>query len=344
MIDLSSLVELFDSPADPIELRIERDAAWVSLQGGPLGERFRVEVVERLTSERAAVLSDRASLWSEPLLVVFARSSPDAREQLRRAGVAFLGTDGRLFISTPQLYIDRPPTHKARDVAARSGVAASERSPFAKRASRVTRWLLLNPERRPTVAELTAGTKLSQAFTSQVVAALDTAGLVAARPDPADARRKRIDVPSPGRLMDAWARAWDRRRIQRWSWDIGAATVGDVEAEWAQASRQVPNARWALGGVAGAVRLRRAVEPASVLVWIDANDADRWRDLLVPREVSRGMTRLRVALADDPYIFELVDHQHDLPICDPAQLYLDCLQEGERALEQADAIRAVRGW
>jgi hypothetical protein len=49
-------------------------------------------------------------------------------------------------------------------------------------------------------------------------------------------------------------------------------------------------------------------------------------------------------VAPDPWTVGLSRPVRGLPIADPAQLWLDCASEAERALKAADAVAQVMSW
>jgi hypothetical protein len=103
------------------------------------------------------------------------------------------------------------------------------------------------------------------------------------------------------------------------------------------------HAPWAISGIAGAATLRRAVEPADVLLLTTAAGVEEWSStLLAEPNPDRGL--LQIAVAQDAFIFQLADRHGGLPVADPVQLWLDTTGAGERAVVAADAILAAMGW
>lgn len=101
---------------------------------------------------------------------------------------------------------------------------------------------------------------------------------------------------------------------------------------------------YAVGGVAGASLIRRAVEPADVVVWIRREDADVWADELIATPARPAAGRITAQLTPDPFVLSLATSREGIRVADPVQLYLDCRAAGERALESAEAIRAEMQW
>ncbi|HEX8052941.1 MAG TPA: helix-turn-helix domain-containing protein [Thermoleophilaceae bacterium] len=299
-----------------------------------LGLRLTPVRVDTLTLDRAAEISAERGL-----IVRFRRASTDAKAALRARRIHYASDDGEIFVLDPPVAIQQSAPRRARAPADR---AASGYDPFAMKASRVSRWLLIHHEDVFTGRELARHTGLSEGAVSNIVRELHARVLVEVRPSPADARVRYVSLPEPGRLLAAWERVWELRRVRLTDWDVGTTSTEDTLGVVRQASS--PGLSWAVGGVAGAGLVSRAVEAADVLVWIDPDQLSTWEDLLVPAPGRGSRGTLRLASAPDPFLFELAQDRDDLRVADPAQLYLDCSREGERALEAADAVRRHMGW
>jgi hypothetical protein len=252
-----------------------------------------------------------------------------------------------VLLQAPPLYVDRdrPADRSAQQVGwGRVANPAVSRNPFAVRGSRVARWLLLHPEQSFVISELAAHVELSVAAVSRAVQALDDLAVAQTATAAGDARGREVRVSRPIDLLNAWLPIWQRRRVQRTIWNIGADSVASaIELMASAASDQ--DVGWALGGLAGVAEVARAVEPADALVWIDPEDLAALAEVLVP-ERSRGgrLGTVRISAAPDPWTLGLATGGGELPVADPVQLWLDCSSEGERALEAADAVAKAMGW
>ncbi len=196
---------------------------------------------------------------------------------------------------------------------------------------------------KPSFRELATRLELSEAMVSRTVRALADDGLVAIESNPADARLRLARLPEPARLLDAFERAVAARRPRRVAWDIGARDVPEAVTALRTAAHelQVP---YAVGGVAGASFVRRAVEPVDVVVWIRRNDAGLWADELAASPSRPRPGRVTMQLTRDPFVLSLASNCDGIRVADPVQLYLDCRSAGEGALEAADAIRVEMRW
>lgn len=306
---------------------------------------FHVAKVERLT--RSWVRSTRlAEHPDEGWLVLYSHASREAREALRARGVSYAGErDGRLFLVGPGLHVERDDLVAPHPAVSPAPEPDRVRNPFALGASRTPRWLLLHPGEQMTIKELAAVTELSESVVSRTVGALEDDALVDVAAASDDARKRLVQIARPRATLSAWARERDRRRTRWASWSIGARDVEEATELLVAAGNRPIEPRWMLGGVAGAARIRRVAEPADVAVWVRRDELRRLTARLRPQvERRRGRGMLRVAVAPDDWIFSLAQDLDGIAVADPAQLWLDCAAEGERALEAADAVAGVMRW
>jgi DNA-binding MarR family transcriptional regulator len=300
------------------------------------------QIVATLRVHRHDALTERAARDLElpeapPPLLYIDRSSPQARAVLRERGYSYAANNGELWIHVPPVHVERPPQR------GNPKLTSAFASPFAVRASRVPRWLLLKPGARPSITELSRAVELSEAVVSRTVRVLADDALVAVHVDSADGRLRRVELRSPGLMLDAFERATATRRVRRQTWDIGARDVEEVMRRVRVAAKrlQLP---YAIGGLAGASIIHGPVEPVLVDVWVGRAGLDVWMEELegIPTRPAPG--RLTIQAAPDPFIFSLATRTDDVFVADSVQLYLDCRRRGERALEAAESIREEMGW
>lgn len=301
------------------------------------GKRVATFEIEREATMTTAGVEELASAKGSNRLVVFERSSPQARELLRRCGLSYAAADGELFVHAPPVYVERPPRRRA------IAPVPAPSAPFAIRSSRIPRWLLLHVDERPSFRELAEAMALSEAMVSRAVHALADDGLVAIESDPADARRRRVRLRDARALLDAFERVTLARRPRRVTWDVGARDAAEAIERLRTAAKRL-TLPYAVSGLAGAAFVRRVVEPAAVSVWVSRNDSERWAEELVAVPSRPGPGRITAHVAPDPFVLSLATSYDGIRVADPVQLYLDCRRAGERALEAADAIRAEMNW
>jgi len=299
---------------------------------------FRVRRIDALNTAEARRALSYASDTENPQLVVFRTASPEAKALLRDRQVSYAGEDGEWFLFAPPVYVERP--------ARRSTIVppAKASSPFAPRASRIPRWLLLHKDESPSLSTIARQVELSEATVSRTARALASEGLVELIADPKDTRVRRLRARNTAGLLEALERSAWPRRASRQTWDIGARDAPSAMSRWREAANDVNAAPYAVGGLAGAATVRRVVEPADTLVWLRREDAAGWSERLLAEPARPGPGRVTVQVAPDPFVLQLASEHQGVKIADPVQLYLDCRLAGERALEAADAIREVMGW
>jgi DNA-binding MarR family transcriptional regulator len=337
-----------DTPDLPSPLLAEASGNQIriALPDGP-SATFRHLWVPTLTVRTVdEIVDSRSPETDQPIFVSYRRGSAEARNAMRDAGISFAGDDGRAFIRASGMLVDRDEPLRPRptdDWVLDTQEQTSSRNPFAKRSSRVPRWLLLRHRQSVSVAEIARAVELNPATVSRLVRGLEDAAFVREVDSHAGGRRRDVRLERPRALLDAWLPLWERRRVRQRLWDIGAHDAEDAIRRLADAARAGAGG-WAIGGVAGAMTVRRAVEPSDVLVWIDENCVAPLADSLQPEPGRGGRGLVRIAVAPDRWTLGLARKVDTIPIADPVQLWLDCASEGERALEAADAVAEVASW
>lgn len=317
----------------PLRVRWSRDHVLIAVGGGR-PRRFALYPTGPLTQTGLGIIRSALGVSSEPPLVLYERASEEVRADLRRQGVSYAGADGRCFVFAEDLLIDRDRPR---------GVTIGRVAPTGwqgLRASRVPRMLLLSMDSAFSIGEIAEATELSVASASRAVQALEHDGHVEVV-ETSDSRRKMVRLRAARPLLQDLHAMWQHRRLSREPWDVGTSNVDETLALLAG----VDDIDVAVGGLAGAALLERAVEPANVLVWIRRGDLPALRNELMPIRTSPTRAMLRVAVAPDPAILAWarpVDGR--ALVADPVQLWLDCLAEGERAIEAAGAIERRMGW
>jgi DNA-binding transcriptional ArsR family regulator len=299
---------------------------------------FRVRRIDALNTAEVRRALSYASDAENPQLVVFRTASPEAKALLRDRQVSYVGEDGEWFLFAPPVYVERPARRSILVPPAKAS------SPFALRASRIPRWLLLHKDESPSLSTVARQVELSEATVSRTARALASEGLVELIADPKDTRVRRLRARNTAGLLEALERSAWPRRASRQTWDIGARDAPSAMSRWREAASDVNAAPYAVSGLAGAATVRRVVEPADMLVWLRREDVVGWSERLLAEPARAGPGRVTVQVAPDPFVLQLAPEHDGVKIADPVQLYLDCRLAGERALEAADAIREMMGW
>ena len=136
--EASHILQGSTSP-EPFEVSVGKARASLSIDGRRV-RSFAVRRVDVLTRAVAEDLAEEARRSRRPIMITFERSSPEARAYLRERRASYAAADGELFLYAPPVYVERPPRRKVVPV------GAPPAAPFANRASRVPRWLLLHAD------------------------------------------------------------------------------------------------------------------------------------------------------------------------------------------------------
>jgi DNA-binding transcriptional ArsR family regulator len=271
-------------------------------------------------------------------LVAFNRSSPQARSMLRTLGISYASPQGEIYVHAPPVHVEIPARRRSF-----LETPGDRSSPFAIRASRIPRWLLLHPEETPSFTHLRSEVDLSASVVSRTLRALADEGLVAISQDRNDSRMRRVRVEETSALLRAFEQASIRRRVPQRSWDVGSRDPAKTLDRLRRAAKRtlLP---YALGGLAGAAMFAKVVEPASIDVWIGREDLDAWTEELMATPARPRPGAITFRPIPDPFLLSLAWERRKLQVADPVQLYLDCRRAGERALDAADLIRREMRW
>jgi hypothetical protein len=168
---------------------------------------------------------------------------PKAREFARSEGLSWLDLSGNADVRGPgvRILLEGKPNRFASP--SRPSTA------FSDKASRISRAMLVEPERWWRQAELIEVSGLSTGYVSKVVGRLGEDDLLDSRPDDQSSRPR-----SPDLLLDAWAQVHDfRKRPRGWRGRGGGpATPTSALSRSSSPSRCSIPRRWACGPWTGA--------------------------------------------------------------------------------------------
>jgi len=237
--------------------------------------------------------------------------SPEARALCHAAGVGYFDLAGNAGLDTTNVYLELGgrPNPNARE--------KQLRDPFAGKAERVARRLLVEPERSWTMRDLAE-------------AKLVTKG------------RKGLSVTDSGRMLETWAESYDLRRS---AWHIYRSWWGVEELEQRLAQRCAAHGRGALTLWSGAGHLLAEGPSAPRLAFYWQGDLEPLIEIMNLDEV-KGRTYVFVFEPyDDSVLWETRRIDGDLEVVHPVQLYLDLGSGDDPELELAHRVRAnLLGW
>jgi Transcriptional regulator, AbiEi antitoxin, Type IV TA system len=207
---------------------------------------------------------------------------------------------------------------------------------FSPKASRLSRAMLMEPEKWWLQTELADATELSAGYVSKVMGRLVDDGLVA-RGDGG-----RVQPKDPPLLLEAWSQVYDfsRHEISRYHavGHTGAAVLGRLAASLGK----IDDLAWAATGLAAAWQLDRFADFRMVTIYVSKPLLDP--EHLSLRSVERG-ENVWVVVPRDEGVLHGSQEIEGVRCVHPVQVYLDLLGHPERAKEAAIHLRASHlGW
>ena len=293
-------------------------------------ERFAIRA--RLNPSRDQLLRRSWESGETPFILLCPHIPERLASDFRKEQINHADLNGRLFIQTPSILIDREPKER------RYGNPTVEPDLFSPKASRIVCCLLTHRDRDWEQAQLAEQTQVSPGLVSRILKTLIRDGSVgregtATRHSAAKYRLKDFD-----RLLDAWKREddWSRRvEIQQYS-----LLVDDVH-EIAQTVRDALGEHQLLFTQWFAAHLRHPyTTPPVVSAYFRTPD---FPDLPFARKVDTGGNLWLLSPRDAGVFFESQESSGYTLVAD-VQIYLDLLQVGQRGPDQASALRQWEGF
>lgn len=244
--------------------------------------------------------------------------SPKGRELCRQYGLGYADAAGNCYISVPGLLV-------AKSVEENPEAATRPlKSLFSRRASRVLRALLCEPERRWTQLELSQTTGTSLGHVNSVVRRLIDQ----------DYLRKignLLYLPDPTRLLKVWQESYSIDQHER----IALLTLEPLKEFERRLDEYCARtgARYALTAFAGASYRAPYVRFNRVHTYFSGN-IDEAMEALDLKKVTTGANVILLLPADDGVYYRSTRQEQRNIVCD-VQLYLDLMSGKERGEEQA---------
>lgn len=262
-------------------------------------------------------------------LLITVRLSESLVDQCRQRGVSCLDLNGRVWIKTPTLLIDRSPPASAL----RYRLATPDLRFFSPKSTRLPRALLHSPDRTWRQSDLAGATGISQGLLSRLLNHASRQGWVAGR-------RGDWKLANPVALLDAWEREDDfNKRVSLRQYSTLEIDLRDIARRLTdQTDGEVAFTQW----FAASLRLPYS-DVHIVTVYRREFPTDDEQRALNCREVVDG-GRIWIAVPRDEGVFKSIQRADGLPLVSDAQIYLDLIHAGLRGPEQARALREWKGF
>lgn len=242
-----------------------------------------------------------------------------------KAGIGWLDLSGNAHIDVPgfRIHVEgKPNLFKRR---------GRPENAFAPKSARVTRHLLLHPDRSWTQKEIAAATGLTETYAGRIVHKLEADRLLLR--DDSGAVRPR----DPDLLLDAWVERYDFSKHQILAGHISATTTDELLRTLVQAfeASKVPYAATALP--AAWLRDQHA-RYRITSIYLEHQPSKEQLDALHFREGDRG-ANLWLVVPNDTGVFQGAEQVAGIRCTSVIQTYLDLLHHAERAKEAAQFLR-----
>ncbi len=291
----------------------------------PTGDRIEAHV--ELTSRAEPAELVRLTPWLRQhgsAIVVAPQIGPRARDVLNQAGVGWFEPEGDCRIALGSLYVERLTRRPRRRPAGSPGTRYVAEL-FSGGSLRVVRWLLIEPDRSWTLADLAARTGLSLGFVSRVLKTL-------ARDAYIDRIRAGSRVRDRDALLDAWASATPPREHRQ----ERVALVGRVDDLLRTIREARVSSPYALTAEAAADQIAPFARYSRVEVYVA--DVSEWDRALGLTAVPRGGNLVLIEPADLG-VFDGSFDRSGLRLVSRPQLFVDLVRRGGVASEAATFIR-----
>lgn len=250
---------------------------------------------------------------------------PKAREFARSLGLSWLDLSGNADIRGPgvRILVEGKPNRFASP--GRPSTA------FSPKAARISRVMLVEPERWWRQADLVEATGLSRGYVSKVVGRMSEDELLDKQ-----AKDRSFRPRSPALLLDAWAQVYDFRKHDIARYHAIGRTGGEVAEAVARKLEGRSDLKWAATGLAAAWRLTRYADFRLVTFFVSAPLLDP--EAMGLRPVDQG-ENVWVAVPRDEGVLYAATEVSGVRCAHPVQVYLDLLGHPERAEEAAAYVR-----
>lgn len=313
----------------PLRVAAESDAGWdVVFEGA--GFTFLTEYKRRAGVDAVGAALRRIAGWVSgeqryiPLLVVPFMGEV-GKALCKQAGVSWLDLSGNARIVTPRLRISiegRPNRYARR---------GRPSDPFAPKASRITRMLLMDPGAMIPQREVVSRTGLDKGFVSRTLKRLEAAGFVERF------EGSTIRVSDPATLLSAWRASYDFERHQIIKAVVAARSGPDLLQRAVSRLRETP-LRFAATGLAAAWVYEPFSTYRTATVYVDQLPSTGMMKLLGAREMASG-ANLWLVVPNDTGVFAGSRRVDGIEVVSPLQAYLDLAAQPERAEEAAEELR-----
>lgn len=268
----------------------------------------------------------------QPTLLLAPHIPKDLAKDYREHTINHADLNGRLYLKTPYLLLDREPREKIHKG------PATDTDWFSHKSSRIIRSLLSHPDKKWNQKELVESTRTSAGLVSRILTGLTEERFLEKRTLAARGKPSTYVLKDEAKLLDLWQEAdvWKKRvYIEEYSLlktkpeDIARTARDGLGSEnlaftqWFAANQRYPY-----------------TTPPLVSAYVRK---ERLPDVRFARKVGAG-GNLWLIIPEDEGVFFETRTVNGYRLVSDIQIYLDLRQAGQRGPEQAEALRSWKGF
>jgi hypothetical protein len=205
-------------------------------------------------------------------------------------------------------------------------------NPFAPKSSRISRFLLIHPNRRFRQKEIADRAGVGRGWTSKVVRRLEEKRLVRRDED------GRVEVPDPSLLLDAWHEKYDFSKHRILKGTVASKDSTALTERLAQAFESA-GLKHAATGLAAAWLLTQFARFRIATFYLERFPEEELKREIGLREDPKG-ANVWLAVPNDEGVFHGSSEREKVRHVHPVQVYLDLKGHPERSGEAADSIKS----
>ncbi len=258
-----------------------------------------------------------------------------AREVAKEEGVGYIDLAGNFYLNRDDTYIERIVDKNPR----------SQKPPlkslFAPVSSRITRALLIEPQRTWLLNELSEATDVSLGQAYQVIERMIEEEIIGRNTE------GKLALKNPVTLLEEWKKVYPTYQQQKFtffSYEQAYVAILNAVLKVGQQERL----KYALGFFTGADMIAPFIQGLTkVQIYVEKfSDIEKWKTVLNLQEVQSG-GNIELFVPYDSGIFygmQQIESKivKNIPIVSDLQLYMDLFNNPARGEEQAQHLREVR--
>lgn len=301
---------------------IQRSGNWVfSVEYKRSGAaQFVIGAIEKLSKNTGKISENAIPVVAVPFM------GETGRHLCEEKKISWLDLSGNADITAPglRIYVEGKP-NKFKSVGRPKDI-------FAPKSSRITRHLLIDPERYITQRELTNETNLDEGLVSRVVREMEKSRLLQR-----DSSAGGVKPKDPDILLDAWHENYifSKHHIIK---GFVAERTGNLAMKNLVETFKNNNVNYALTGLSAAWMLSSFAAYRTASMYLSEEPSE---ELLQKANFTQGEKGSNVWLVvpNDEGVFDGVFFQEGVRCVHPVQIYLDLKGHPERAKEAAERLR-----